>query len=114
MSLDKLYRTLRALVSDKYQIEIRDGTNPTAVIVPDSRCDTQPWIKFEGTSLEDCLMRAITKLSNPDMNYHAKPTILDPEGFIWKANEDSIYSEKHIKLFLKTEPSSIINQGERT
>jgi len=115
MSLDELYRTLRELVSDKYRIEIRDGINPKIAIVPDSNYDMHPWTHFEGFNLEDSLMRAITKLSNPSMNYREKPNILDPEGYLWAGIGDSIFGEEHIKLFLKgAEEQSIINQGRRS
>jgi len=118
MSLDDLYRTLRGLVSEKYRIEIRDGMEPTVAIVPDSYTEKFPWTKFEGISLEDSIQKAITKLKNPSMDYRQKPNILDSEGHLWLANEDSIYSEKHTRLFLKEAEEalypSLKNQGVRT
>ena len=101
MSLDELYRTLRELVSDRFRIEIRDGTRPTTALVPDSNYDKFPWTHFIGLSLEDSLTRAITKLRNPALDYRAEPTIIDPEGYLWKADEESCYSEKHIRIFLR-------------
>jgi len=101
MSLDELYRTLRGLVSDKYRIEIRDGTSPTTAIVPDSNYDRFPWTHFVGLSLEDSLERAITKLRTPSMDYRAEPTSIDPEGYLWLASEESVYGEKHTRLFLR-------------
>ena len=114
MSLDELYRALRGLVSDKYRIEIRDGINPKVTIVPDSGYDRFPWTHFEGFSLEDSLTRAVTQLSNPSRDYREKPNILDSEGHLWPANEESVYSEKHTRLFLKeAEEQSINNQEKR-
>jgi len=101
MSLDELYRALRGLVSDKYRIEIRDGMEPTVVIVPDGYPEKFPWTKFAGISIEDSLQRAITKLKNPSMDYRQKPSIIDKEGHLWLANEESIYAEKHTRLFLR-------------
>jgi len=62
-TIDWLYRTLRELVSDKYRIEMRDGKEPIIAIVPDSY-EKHPWTHFGGTSLENALMRAITRLRN--------------------------------------------------
>jgi len=101
MSLDELYRALRSLVSGKFRIEIRDGVRPEVAIVPDSDYDKFPWTQFVGLSLEDCLIRAITKLRSPDMDYRAEPTIIDPEGCLWPAKGDSVYGERHTRLFLK-------------
>ena len=100
MSLDEFYRTLRELVSDRFRIEIRDGSEPKVTIVPDQG-ERFPWTSFEGLSLEDALMRATTKLRNPGMDYRAEPTIIDPEGHLWPADEESVYSERHTRLFLR-------------
>ena len=101
MNLDELYRTLRELVSDRFSIEIRDGTSPQVAIVPDGRYEKFPWTRFQGHDLEDALTRAITKLRTPGMDYRAEPTIIDPEGYLWLASEESVYSEKHTRLFLR-------------
>ena len=100
MSLDELYRTLRELVSDRFRIEIRDGSTPEVALLPDHG-ERFPWTSFRGLSLEDSLTRAITKLRNPALDYRAEPTIIDPEGYLWKADEESCYSEKHIRIFLR-------------
>lgn len=100
MNLDELYKTLREIVDHKFCIEIRDGQDPKVAIVPDSY-EKFPWTNFGGTSLEDALLRAITKLRKPDMDYRGEPTIIDPEGYLWKADEQSIYSEEHTRLFLR-------------
>jgi len=103
MSIDELYRTLRELVSDKYRIEMRDGRKSEVVIVPDGYGYESkfPWTSFRGLNLEDALTRAITKLRNPEMDYRAVPTCTDPEGFLWLASKESIYGERHTRLFLK-------------
>ena len=101
MSMDELYRTLRDLVSDRFRIEIKDGKEPTVVILPDHYTNKFPWTRFNGSSLEDALQRAIDKLRNPEKDYRAEPTCINPEGHLWKADESSVYSEDHTRLFLK-------------
>jgi len=100
MTLDELYKNLRALVSDKFRIRITDGKHPKVGIVPDSYTEKFPWTQFGGSTMEDAFMRAIGKLKNPEKDYRAEQTSLDFEGTLWKADEESIYSEKHIRLFL--------------
>ena len=101
MSLDELYRNLRELVADKFRIEIRDGREPSVAIVPDTYNDKHPWTHFKGSSLEDAFNRAIGKLRNPEKDYRAEPTSIDAEGHLWKADEESVYGERHTRLFLR-------------
>jgi len=88
------------LVDDKYKISINDGKNPKVAITPDDR-EKFPWTHFNGVSVEDALLRAITKLHNPETDYRDPPNILDPQGYLWKADERSVYSEDHTRVFLR-------------
>ena len=99
-SMDKLYNSLRALVSDSFCIRITDGLNPKVAIIPDGR-ETHPWTHFDGLNIEDSFNRAIDKLKHPEKDYRAKPTRFEEEGYLWKADEESIYCEEHIRLFLR-------------
>lgn len=92
--MEQLYHTLRALVSSYFKIEICDGKRPHISMQPDDQ-PTHPWIHFYGKTIEEALKRAIDKLSCPEEDYE------DETGHLWKADEQSIYSEVHVRKFLR-------------
>jgi len=102
-SLDSLYFRLRELIDSKYKIEIRDGNEPRVSIVPDVNSQTHPWISFAGLNILDSLKRSIEKMQHPEQDYRSLPSIIDEDGMLWPANEESVYSEEHTRLFLKKE-----------
>lgn len=98
--IGEYYTALRALVSDRFKIEIRDGRTPEIVLKPDNG-DEFPWTRFFGMTLEDTFQRAIKKLNNPEEDYRDVPSLGNEEGHLWKADGHSYYSANHIRGFLK-------------
>lgn len=112
-SIDGYYDKLRSLIDPKYLISIQDTDslgNPVVTIKPAAGWASHPWVNFEGVTVIDALKRAITKMQNPGMDY------TDLKGQIWPAEDESIYYEGHIRLFLADlstpEPGMPMNEPE--
>jgi len=94
--MKRLYNKLRKLVSDRFQIAITDRTSLGYATVAITPCNGKfPWTRFEGKTIEQALERTIKKLENPNEDYESL------DGYIWKANESSIYESQHIRGFLR-------------
>jgi hypothetical protein len=98
LTVDKLYRKLRALISGKYKIAITDkeGYNNKANVCISPCNGNFPWVCFQHETIEKALQDAINKFQYPEKDY-TDPT----DNHVWKANEESVYEESHIRLFLK-------------
>ena len=97
ITFDFLYKRLRKLVSDKFQIRINDGDKYGKVdVIIVAKSDEYCWTHFRSKTIKDALQRAINKLENPNQDYIAD------DGEVWKANESSIYDSEHIQRFLRT------------
>jgi hypothetical protein len=94
--MKELYKKLRMLISDNFQITIIDKDFRNYAMVSISPCNgSHPWTQFEGKTIENALERAIHQFKHPDEDY------VQLDGHVWKANEESCYFIEHIKGFLK-------------
>ena len=91
--LDKLYSELKEIIKDGVEIRMTDKgkSNDVALVLVD---DCRYWTHFNAKTLEDALKKTIDKLLHPRKDY------VDGTGFVWKANESSIYCADHIMTFL--------------
>ena len=97
MKFEGLYQQLRNLIDEDYGISIHDkqGYNCVAKVCVSPVNDSHPWVCFEAKTVTEALQDAIDKFTHPKKDY------VDPiSEHLWKANEESIYQESHIRLFL--------------
>ena len=95
--LDEKIRKLQSLISDNVQITMRvniqryDGAGGEVVLQDQN--DSYHWTSFRGKTLDEALERAVSKLEHPEKDY------LDFKGGLWRADQSSVFSERHIKTF---------------
>jgi two-component SAPR family response regulator len=104
--MKELYEKLRRLISDNYCISITDseGHSDLANVGVASKTASYRLVHFSGKTIEEALEKAIQKFEHPEQDY------LDEAGFLWKANENSCFSENHIRSFLKPRPERMAEQ----
>ena len=97
MTIDDLYWTLRAMISDANSIKIIDSEQYLngATVTICRKNNSYHWTTFRGKTIEDALRKAIDKFEHPEKDY------VEDDGHVWKASESSCYSENHIKSFLR-------------
>lgn len=92
--MEQRYLKLKSMVRKGVEIELRDTGEDCKVLLVD-HSNGFTWTGFTDSTMTKVLDRAIEKLEHPDKHY------IDEEGTIWAVTGTSIYTEEHIRRFLK-------------